>query len=64
MVKKYEPKSLKDIIGNTKTVLQIDNWIKNFKKEENKSIIINGNHGIGKTMMIKLILKLNDYYYD
>lgn len=61
---KYKPTKLNEIIGNTNEILKINYWIKNFEKEEVKNIIILGNHGIGKNMIVKLILELNNYYYD
>ena len=50
---KYIPSSIEDIIGNQDKILEIENSIINFKK----SIIVTGNHGIGKSSIVKLLLK-------
>lgn len=57
----YRPKQLKEIIGNTEIVLQINKLL---KKNNLKPIIISGDQGIGKRVIIKLILEKNNYYYD
>ena len=62
-IEKYSPKDIKDIIGNNNNTLKINYFIKEFKKQNNSSIIVSGNHGVGKGMIIKLILEKNDYYY-
>lgn len=48
---KYRPNSLKDIIGNQRTVASLrkwaDDWSKNIPKK--KAVILSGNPGVGKT---------------
>jgi replication factor C subunit 1 len=75
---KYKPTKLNDVIGNTDTVSDINRWVRKFHKNKNKvvidknspanniynNMIISGNHGVGKEVIIKLILELNNYYYD
>jgi len=63
LIQKYEPTTLKEIIGNNNNVLKINHWIKNFSTCDNKAIIISGNHGVGKGVIIKIILNTNNYYY-
>ena len=61
-IKKYRPKSIADIIGNSNQIYKIINWLKNFHNEKSQaSIIISGNHGIGKSIIIKIILEELDY---
>lgn len=63
-LEKYKPNNIKEILGNENIVLQINNWLKNFKTSEFSSILITGSHGIGKELIIKILLEKNNYYYD
>lgn len=58
-IEKYSPKNIKDIIGNNNTILKINYFLKNFSVQKNNSIIVSGNHGVGKGMIIKLLLESN-----
>ena len=62
-IEKYSPKNIKEIIGNNNTILKINYFLKKFNEQEKKSIIVSGNHGVGKGMIIKLLLESNDFYY-
>jgi len=62
-IKKYSPKNIKEIIGNNNNILKINFFLKKFDKQKNNSILISGNHGIGKGMIVKLLLQKNNYYY-
>ena len=62
-IEKYSPKYIKDIIGNNNTILKIDFFLKKFNTQTKKSIIVSGNHGVGKGMIVKLLLENNDYYF-
>lgn len=53
---KYNPTCISDIIGNKSKIDTLIKWIRDENKKNN-SIIITGNHGIGKTNILKLILK-------
>lgn len=46
---KYRPKVFSDLVGNQDGVQQIRRFLKNFDKQEKKSILIYGPPGIGKT---------------
>ena len=59
-INKYKPTNIKHIIGNQKQIKDIFNWLNNLKKSSH-SLIINGNQGIGKTHIIKLILEEFNY---
>jgi len=52
---KYFPKDLKSFVGNKQSVKLLKKYIND--KEENKLIIIYGPHGVGKTTILKLLLK-------
>ena len=62
-INKWRPDSINDIIGNKCNIQKLDNWIANFDKEINNSIIINGKHGIGKTLTVQLLLTKYKYKY-
>ena len=61
---KYKPKNIKEIIGNSTDILKINYWLKSFhdKKHNYSTIIITSYHGIGKNMIIELLLEKNNYY--
>jgi hypothetical protein len=62
-IDKYKPKKIKDIIGNSNSILKVNHWISNFKNEKNSSIVISGYHGVGKNLITKILLDNNKYYY-
>ena len=62
-INKWRPNSVNDIIGNKSNIQKLDSWISNFDKETNNSIIINGKHGIGKTLAVQLLLTKYNYKY-
>lgn len=61
IIEKYFPKDLSELVGNKVPISKIFNWIKNFPKEKYSNLILNGNHGLGKSLTIELILKKLDY---
>jgi replication factor C subunit 1 len=64
-INKWRPTSINDIIGNKPNIQKLENWIANFDtdKNNNNSIIINGKHGIGKTLAVQLLLTKYNYKY-
>jgi DNA polymerase III delta prime subunit len=61
-VNKYRPKELSHIIGHKIQTNKFKDWLINIKnKPKNNAIIISGNHGIGKTLTIQLILEEAGY---
>ena len=60
-VSKYQPKTLEEIIGNKQQILKIRKWLINFENSENHAIVISGGHGIGKNLLIKLLLADTGY---
>ena len=62
-IDRYKPKKIKDIIGNSNSILKINHWLSNFKNEKNSSIVISGYHGVGKNLITKILLDNNNYYY-
>ncbi len=60
-VTKYQPKNLNEVIGNKQQILKIRKWLVNFDNSENHAIVISGGHGIGKNLLIKLLLAETGY---
>ena len=56
-INKYKPKKVNELIGNSNQINDIINWLKNFNKIKDNSLIVSGGHGVGKSLGIKLILK-------
>lgn len=60
----YTPTRLEDVLGNKSNITCFENWIKQFDsdvKPYTGTIIISGNHGIGKTLVLNLMLKKYNY---
>jgi len=51
-IKKYMPKNKEDIVGQSSALLQIDDFITNFKKQKKKSLFLWGPSGTGKTSSV------------
>jgi replication factor C subunit 1 len=60
-INKYCPKNINQVIGNSNEINQFKKWITSINSHKNQSIIISGNQGIGKTLIIKLILEEFNY---
>ncbi len=50
--KKYQPKSLKEVIGQDTAIKKIYDFIENFKKSRKKALILYGPSGSGKTSSV------------
>lgn len=61
-INKWTPKCISDIVGNNQAIKSIDNWLYNFDSSKTNNLIISGNHGIGKSLAIKLILEKYNFY--
>jgi replication factor C subunit 1 len=59
---KWKPTSIDMVIGNTTAIKKIDDWLKNFKSSNINNLIISGNHGIGKSLAIQLLLDKYNFY--
>ena len=55
-VNKYKPDNLEDIIGNKNQIKRIKQWLDIIDSSKSMSLIISGNHGIGKTISIRYLL--------
>lgn len=61
-INKWTPKCIDDIIGNKQAIKSIDNWLSKFDSTKINNLIISGNHGIGKSLAIKLLLEKYNFY--
>ena len=59
-INKYKPVTIHNIIGNQTQIEKIKSWLNNLNNNSN-SLIITGHQGIGKTHIMKLILKEYNY---
>ena len=60
-INKYKPNNLNEIIGNKNQIKRIEDWLKNIDNLKSMSLIVSGNHGIGKSLTLKYILEENNY---
>ena len=54
-VDKYKPLIINDIIGNKLIVKNIVKWLKTWKNNSKKALLLSGPPGIGKTSMANII---------
>jgi replication factor C large subunit len=54
-IRKYLPKSTKDLIGQDNVISNIKSFVKNFKKSRKKALLIYGGSGSGKTSSVYAI---------
>ena len=59
---KWKPSNISEIVGHKSQIKKIKEWLKNIKSLKSQTLIISGNHGIGKTLTVKLILEEFNYY--
>jgi DNA polymerase III delta prime subunit len=55
---KYKPETLDEFVGNRNLVYRLKKW---YKEGEGNIVIINGQTGIGKTLLAELFLRENDF---
>ena len=60
-INKYKPADLTEIIGNKNQIKRIQDWLNNIDNLKSMSLIVSGNHGIGKSLTLKYILEENNY---
>lgn len=59
----YRPNKLEDFIGNKDIIMPFIRWLLEWNSNDNKKkcALISGYNGIGKTLIVDLILKKHDY---
>jgi replication factor C subunit 1 len=58
---KYRPKKIEHFIGNKAIIQPFIQWLLEWDSNKNKCALISGLCGIGKTLLVELILKTHDY---
>jgi len=60
---KYRPKKLDDFIGNKNVIMPFIRWLLewNPKNKQSKCALISGLNGIGKSLLVELVLQKHDY---
>ena len=57
-LEKYKPCNSNEIIGHKKIIEEVlKKWLINWKNETKKSLLLSGSCGIGKTLIIEILLK-------
>ena len=62
-INKWRPSIIDDVIGNKQAIKELETWLSEFNNHNQNSIIITGLHGIGKTLVTKLLLEKYNYNY-
>jgi len=60
-INKYKPKEINQLIGKIQQINEISTWLNTLKNHKSQALIISGHHGVGKTVLINLILKKFNY---
>jgi len=60
LIKKYSPKSTKEIIGQQEAIVQLQSFILNYKKQKKKAALLYGPTGTGKTATAYILAKENN----
>jgi hypothetical protein len=58
---KYKPKKISEIIGNKEEINKLREWLVNYNTSKYHTVIITGSHGIGKNIIVDLVLKDLNY---
>jgi replication factor C subunit 1 len=60
---KYKPTKLDEFIGNKQAIQLFTNWISNWdaKNKKTKCALVSGLNGLGKSLLVELILNKYDY---
>ena len=59
----YRPKKIDDFVGNKNIIKPFIQWLLEWEptNKKNKCALVSGLTGIGKTLLVELILKKHDY---
>ncbi|MBI2673605.1 AAA family ATPase, partial [Candidatus Woesearchaeota archaeon] len=60
LIDKYKPKEYKDLLGQAKALKNLHDFVADFKKFKQKSALVYGPPGIGKTISIKKLAEKLD----
>jgi len=54
-IRKYQPKTSKEVIGQASAIVQLKEFFLNFKKQKKRAVLVYGPSGVGKTCSIYAI---------
>jgi len=61
-LEKYKPSNTSQVIGHKKIIEEVlKKWLTNWNNETKKSLLLSGSCGIGKTLIIEILLKELDF---
>lgn len=60
-IRKYEPETIKDIVGQDRAIAVLKEYISNYAKQKKKAILVYGESGIGKTCTIHALANESGY---
>jgi replication factor C subunit 1 len=60
-INKWRPDNINDVVGNKAAITKIEEWLSKFDIHNNNALIISGSYGIGKTLVIDILLKKYNY---
>ncbi|MFH1450779.1 MAG: replication factor C large subunit [archaeon] len=60
-VEKYRPQNTGEVIGQSSAITAILSWVKNFKNEKEKALLLTGPIGSGKTSLAQAVAKELEY---
>lgn len=60
-INKFQPTKIEQLIGKSSAILKISSWLNNIKNNKIQTLILSGHHGVGKSILIKLILEKFNY---
>jgi len=60
-VEKYRPQKLSELIGQEEAIEQVQTYLESFPKVKRKALLLNGPPGIGKTTLVHVFAKENQY---
>ena len=63
-INKYTPKTLENVLGHKSHIASFEKWIQQFNndvKPYTGTIMVYGDHGIGKSLVVKLMLEKHNY---
>jgi replication factor C subunit 1 len=60
---KYKPNNIQEFVGNKDAILTFIRWLLNWdsSKNDTKCALFSGKNGIGKSLLVELLLKRHDY---
>ena len=60
---KYRPNKLEDFVGNKNIILPFIRWLLDWdpSNKKTKCALVSGLNGIGKSLLVELLLKKHDY---